>query len=61
VFVGRPHCFALAVGGEAGVAQMLGILRDELVNAMQLLGTPRTADIVRAHVAPGLPVAPVVR
>jgi len=61
VFVGRPHCFALAVGGEAGVTQMLGILRDELVNAMQLLGAPRTADVVRAHVAPGLLAPPAVR
>jgi 4-hydroxymandelate oxidase len=57
VFIGRPHVFALAVGGEAGVTQMLGILRDELVNAMQLLGTPRTRDVGRAHVAPGLPPA----
>jgi 4-hydroxymandelate oxidase len=57
VFVGRPHFFALAVGGEAGVTQMLGSLRDELVNAMQLLGTPRIADVGRSHVAPGLPAA----
>jgi isopentenyl diphosphate isomerase/L-lactate dehydrogenase-like FMN-dependent dehydrogenase len=55
VFIGRPHFFALACGGEAGVAQMLGCLRDELENAMQLLGTPRVADVGRAHVAPGLP------
>jgi 4-hydroxymandelate oxidase len=58
VFVGRPHFFALAVGGEDGVAQMLGCLRDELENAMQLLGTPRVADVGRAHVAPGLPAPP---
>jgi 4-hydroxymandelate oxidase len=57
VFVGRPQCWALAVGGEAGVMQMLGILRDELVNGMQLLGTPRVADVGPAHVAPGLPSA----
>jgi 4-hydroxymandelate oxidase len=50
VFVGRPHCFALAVGGEAAVAQMLGGLRDELENAMALLGTARPADVERAHV-----------
>lgn len=55
VFLGRPHVWALAVGGEAGVAQMLGIVRDELVNAMQLLGAPRLADLGPAHVAPGLP------
>ncbi len=55
-FVGRPHVCALAVGGEAGVAQMLGIVRDELVNAMQLLGTPTVRDVGRAHVLP--PPAP---
>ena len=58
VFVGRPHFFALACGGEAGVAQMLGCLRDEIVNAMQLLGAPRVADVRRHHVAPGLPPVP---
>jgi len=50
VFVGRPHFFALAAGGEAGVSTMLGLLRDETENAMQLLGTPRIADVRRAHV-----------
>jgi 4-hydroxymandelate oxidase len=51
VFVGRPHFFALAVGGEAGVARMLALVRDELENAMALLGTPRVADVVRARVS----------
>jgi (S)-2-hydroxy-acid oxidase len=50
VFVGRPHFFALAAGGEAGVGAMLAIVRDELENAMRLLGTPRIADVGRAHV-----------
>jgi isopentenyl diphosphate isomerase/L-lactate dehydrogenase-like FMN-dependent dehydrogenase len=58
VFIGRPHFFALAIGGEAGVAQMLGCLRDELENAMQLLGTTRVADVGRAHVMRTLPVVP---
>jgi 4-hydroxymandelate oxidase len=57
VFVGRPLVFALAVGGEDGVAQMLGMLRDELVNVMQLLGTPRVSAVGPQHVAPGLPAA----
>jgi len=50
VFVGRPHFFALATGGEAGVGSMLAIVRDELENGMRLLGTPRIADVGRAHV-----------
>jgi isopentenyl diphosphate isomerase/L-lactate dehydrogenase-like FMN-dependent dehydrogenase len=52
VFIGRPHFFALACGGEAGVARMLACLRDEVVNAMQLLGTPRLADVSATHVRP---------
>ena len=50
VFVGRPHVFALAAGGEAGVAAMLGLIRAELENGMRLLGTPRATDVARAHV-----------
>jgi 4-hydroxymandelate oxidase len=50
VFLGRPHFFALAAGGETGVTTLLEIVRDELVNAMRLLGTPRVADVGRAHV-----------
>jgi 4-hydroxymandelate oxidase len=50
VFVGRPHVFALAASGQAGVAAMLAIVRDELENAMRLLGTPRIADVRRVHV-----------
>lgn len=50
VFVGRPHFFALAAAGEAGITAMLGIARAELENAMRLLGTPRLADVGRARV-----------
>ncbi|MGH7894953.1 MAG: alpha-hydroxy acid oxidase, partial [Candidatus Binatia bacterium] len=50
VFVGRPHFFALAVGGEDGVARMLELLRSELENSMALLGTPRIADVGPGHV-----------
>jgi 4-hydroxymandelate oxidase len=50
VFVGRPHAFALAHGGEAGVGRMLALVRDELENAMALLGTPRLADVARGCV-----------
>jgi 4-hydroxymandelate oxidase len=48
-FVGRPMLFALAAGGEEGVAEALGVLRAELENAMALLGTPAVADVTRAH------------
>jgi len=53
VFVGRPILWSLAVGGEAGVARALAILREELERGMALLGTPRVADIGPEHLAPG--------
>jgi L-lactate dehydrogenase (cytochrome)/(S)-mandelate dehydrogenase len=41
VMIGRPYIYGLAVGGEAGVAKVLEILRDELALAMVLLGVQR--------------------
>ncbi|XP_039253107.2 2-Hydroxyacid oxidase 1-like [Styela clava] len=38
VFVGRPILWGLACGGTEGVQKVLEILRDELMNTMQLLG-----------------------
>ncbi len=53
VLVGKPVLWALATAGEAGVERALAILREELVIAMTLLGTPTTAEIGVAHlVAP---------
>lgn len=40
VLVGRPVLWALAVGGEAGVAALLGGLVDETRRAMMLAGVP---------------------
>jgi 4-hydroxymandelate oxidase len=40
VFVGRPILWGLAAAGAEGVAGVLGLLRDELVRAMQLAGCP---------------------
>ena len=51
VLIGRPILWALATGGEAGVARALAILREELEIAMALLGTPTAPAITRAHVA----------
>jgi 4-hydroxymandelate oxidase len=52
VLVGRPALWGLAVGGEDGVADVLRILRDELVNAMALCGCRTIAEITPALVAP---------
>ena len=52
VLVGRPALWGLAAGGEDGVADVLRILRDELVNAMALCGCRTVAEITSALVAP---------
>lgn len=55
VLVGRPQLYGLAVGGEAGVRQVLELLRDELARGLALLGCTRPADVTRAHVEPTVP------
>jgi len=52
VLVGRPILWGLAVGGEAGVAAVLGILRDELERAMALAGCPDLDAIDASLVRP---------
>ena len=39
VLIGRPYVWGLAVGGAAGVAEVVRILRDEFLAAMALCGT----------------------
>lgn len=51
VLIGRPILWALAAGGQAGVARALEILRTETIIAMTLLGAPTPEDLVRGHVA----------
>jgi 4-hydroxymandelate oxidase len=50
VLVGRPVLWALAVGGEQGVADLLGCLTDEVDEALALCGCRSPADVTRAHV-----------
>ncbi|NML17711.1 alpha-hydroxy acid oxidase [Azohydromonas caseinilytica] len=45
VFVGRPMNYAAAVGGEAGVAHALALLRAEIHADMGLLGLNRLAEL----------------
>lgn len=47
VFVGRPVLWGLAVGGEAGVTQVLAALRDEFDLAMALAGCASPGDVSR--------------
>jgi L-lactate dehydrogenase (cytochrome) len=46
-FIGRPWAYALAAGGEAQIAMMLGTLRAELAVAMILTGCTSVADAGR--------------
>ncbi|MET0138235.1 MAG: alpha-hydroxy acid oxidase [Sphingobium sp.] len=50
VLVGRPQIHALAVGGFAGVAHMLHMLRAELELAMAQIGCPMVATIGESHI-----------
>lgn len=50
--IGRPFLWGLAAAGRDGVARAIEILRDELDNAMTLLGTARIEDIRAGHVQP---------
>jgi 4-hydroxymandelate oxidase len=45
VLIGRPALWGLAADGEAGVARVLEILRDELDTALALCGCPSLAAI----------------
>jgi 4-hydroxymandelate oxidase len=47
VAVGRPVLWGLAVGGESGVAQVLGTLRLEFARALTLCGCGSVSDISR--------------
>jgi L-lactate dehydrogenase (cytochrome) len=47
VLIGRPWVWALAAGGQAGVASLLDVFRRELEVAMALSGVTRISDIRR--------------
>ncbi len=48
VLIGRPVLWALGADGADGVAALLGVLQDELVNTMALAGRPDIASITRS-------------
>jgi isopentenyl diphosphate isomerase/L-lactate dehydrogenase-like FMN-dependent dehydrogenase len=50
VLIGRAYLYGLAVGGEAGVARVLQLLRADLNRTMRLLGCPSVADLDRSWV-----------
>jgi isopentenyl diphosphate isomerase/L-lactate dehydrogenase-like FMN-dependent dehydrogenase len=50
VLVGRPVLYGLAFGGAKGVEQVLELIRDEIENALALLGCRSPSEVTRAHV-----------
>jgi 4-hydroxymandelate oxidase len=51
VLVGRPALYGLAFGGSKGVQQVLELLRDEVENALALLGCRSPEEVTRGHIA----------
>ena len=51
VLIGRPYLYGLSVGGAAGVARVLQILRSEFEMAMKLSGRRTLSEIDRALIA----------
>lgn len=45
VLIGRPYAWALAADGEAGVAKVIDLFREELQNAMLATGCAKVSDI----------------
>jgi 4-hydroxymandelate oxidase len=54
-FVGRPALWALATRGAQGVADLLALLTEELVEALTLAGAPSVRDIPDGLVVPSDP------
>jgi isopentenyl diphosphate isomerase/L-lactate dehydrogenase-like FMN-dependent dehydrogenase len=53
VLVGRPAMYGLALDGAKGVEQVLGLLREEIENALALLGCRSPAEVSLAHIRAG--------
>jgi len=51
VLIGRPYAWALAADGEAGVARVIELFRQELLNTMIATGCRRLSEIERSLIA----------
>jgi 4-hydroxymandelate oxidase len=52
VLIGRPYLYGLSVGGAAGVARVVEILRTELEMTMGLIGCPELSQISTRFLLP---------
>jgi isopentenyl diphosphate isomerase/L-lactate dehydrogenase-like FMN-dependent dehydrogenase len=50
VLIGRPWLWGLAVGGQAGVEDVLELLRDELLRSLARLGSGKVSELDRSYV-----------
>ena len=50
VLIGRPWLWGLAVGGEAGVDDVLAILRDGILSTLSRMGSGKVSDLDRRYV-----------
>jgi isopentenyl diphosphate isomerase/L-lactate dehydrogenase-like FMN-dependent dehydrogenase len=50
VLVGRPPFWGLVVDGEAGATRVLELLREEILQALQLVGCRSPSEVTEAHV-----------
>ncbi|MCW3015332.1 MAG: alpha-hydroxy-acid oxidizing enzyme [Solirubrobacterales bacterium] len=55
VLIGRPYAWALACGGQAGVARVLEALIADTARTMALVGAASVAQVGPAHVRPSHP------
>ncbi|MDZ7904645.1 MAG: alpha-hydroxy acid oxidase [Cypionkella sp.] len=50
VGIGRAYLFPLAAAGQAGVERAIGLLRDEVVRDMRLMGAAKVSDLSRDNI-----------
>lgn len=50
VGIGRAYLFPLAAAGQPGVERAIGLLRDEVVRDMRLMGAARISDLTRDNI-----------
>ena len=60
VLAGRAPIYGLAVGGEAGVRDVLELLREEIALGLGLLGCTAPEQVTRSHVERAVPYDPRV-
>jgi len=51
VFLGRPFCYGLAVGGQAGASHLINILKNDLQRVMQLMGITDLSNLDSSQIS----------